>query len=181
MSKQSVILIVFLACILGGCTTYSTPRYSTSPANTLMLKSISGKLVNIGKFTSTMPNQNEAECFYIGPVAWVQGADGEPFSEYLRKALLEELRNASLFSTSASTTLRGNLDSIDVSISGGVWSIGLTVQSSNGRSISITEKYIFPSGIGTFACGQAAQSFLPAVQDLIGKLVRSQEFVDLLR
>ena len=61
------------------------------------------------------------------------------------------------------------------------WNLGLTVLSSNGKSITVIENYKFTSSFfGETACNQTAQALMPAVQNLIGKLTRSPQFINLL-
>ncbi len=116
-------------------------------------------------------------CRGVGPI---KTPDGEPFSEFVRKAFLDELKIASVYSASAPITLTGNLDSIDFSSASGGWNLALTVKSSNGKSLSVNESYAFTSSFyGETACNQTAQAFMPAVQNLVGKVVRSQEFLAL--
>jgi hypothetical protein len=66
-------------------------------------------------------------------------------------------------------------------LTGGSWDIGLKVNSSNGKSVSVSEHYEFNSGfIADTACKQTAEAYLPAVQNLIGKLVKAPEFKSLV-
>ncbi len=62
-------------------------------------------------------------------------------------------------------------------LTGGIWDIGLRVNSSNGKSNFVSEHYEFNSGFDALtACKQTAEAYLPAVQNLIGKLVKSADF-----
>ncbi|CAG9250964.1 hypothetical protein PCAR4_290075 [Paraburkholderia caribensis] len=65
----------------------------------------------------------------------------------------------------------------------GTWNPGLTVNSSNGHSVSVAEEaYSYNSSyFGETACNQTVQALMPAVQDLIAKLVHSPEFPTLLQ
>jgi hypothetical protein len=117
-------------------------------------------------------------CRGVGPI---KTPDGEPFSEYVRKAPLNELQNANAYSASAPVTITGNLDAIDFSSTVGSWNMALSVASSNGRSMAVYESYSFTSSFyGETACNQTAQALMPAVQNLIGKLVQSSEFIELV-
>jgi hypothetical protein len=59
----------------------------------------------------------------------------------------------------------------------GGWDLGLTLKSSNGRSLAVAEHYVFTSSwFGETACNQTAQAMMPAVQNLIGKAVKSPQF-----
>lgn len=172
MKKLLIVASVILA--LSGCSTYSTPRYSTSTDNIISLRSLAGKVVNVGPFTAKEPGLNEIMCRQSGPV---NTQDGEPFSEFIRKALIDELRMANVYSASAPVTLTGRLDNIDYDSNNGSWDLSLTIKSSNGKSVSLTEHYSYTTSfIGKTACAQAAQALVPATQNIIGKLVRSPEF-----
>lgn len=167
-----------IAALVSGCSTYSAARYSISTDNVVSLRSLNGKVLNVGPFTATAPGQREITCRGVGPI---KTPDGEPFSEYVRKALLDELRIANAYSATAPVTLTGNLDSIDFSSNSGNWNLSLTVKSSNGKSMSVSESFAYTTSFyGETACNQTAQALMPAVQDLVGKVVRSQDFTRLV-
>lgn len=91
--------------------------------------------------------------------------------------MLDELKISTIYSANAPVTLTGNLDAIDFSSASGSWNLALTLKSSNGKSISVAEQYAFTSSFyGETACNQTAQALMPAVQNLVGKAVRSPEF-----
>ena len=139
---------------------------------------MNGKTLNVGAFSSSIPGQKDILCWGIEPV---NTPDGEPFSNFVQKALLDELKIANVYSPSASVTITGNLDSIDFSSVNGSWNLALTVMASNGKSMSVSESYIYTSGVySATVCRQAAQAFMPAVQNLVGKVVRSPEFMALI-
>lgn len=172
MKRLAVVLPLLL--VLSGCSTYAAHRYSISADNVVALRALSGKMINVGTFTGTQPGQRDIMCRGVGPI---KAPDGEPFSEFVRRALMDELRIANVFSATAPVTLTGNLDRIDFSSASGNWNLALTVMSSNGKSTTVTEVYSYTSSwYGETACNQTAQALMPAVQNLIGKLVRSQEF-----
>lgn len=175
---KKLLVLSSIAMLASGCSTYSASRYSISTDNIVALRSLNGKTVNIGAFSASTPRQTEIMCRGVGPI---KTPDGEPFSEFVRKALLDELRIANTYSSSAPVTITGNLDAIDFSSSSGSWNLALTVRSSNGKSMSASENYGYTSSLyGETACNQTAQAFVPAVQNLIGKVVRSPEFVALV-
>ena len=171
------IALVGLTVLSSGCSTYSASRYSINSDNVVAMRTLNGKMINVGSFSATKAGEREIMCRGVGPI---KTPDGEPFSEFVRKAFLDELKIASVYSASAPITLTGNLDSIDFSSASGDWNLALTVKSSNGKSLSVNESYAFTSSFnGETACNQTAQAFMPAVQNLVGKVVRSQEFLAL--
>ncbi|MEW6119585.1 MAG: hypothetical protein AB1593_05820 [Pseudomonadota bacterium] len=108
------------------------------------------------------------------------------FEAYIQKALADELKVAGKFDEkSPKITLSGVVEQLAFSssrgLTGGSWDIGLRVTSSNGKSTFISEHYEFNSGfIADTACKQTAEAYYPAVQNLIGKLVKSPEFIGLV-
>lgn len=168
------LLFVSITMLVSGCSTYSATRYSISTDNVMALRLLNGKTVNVGAFSASTPGQNEIMCRGVGPI---KTPDGEPFAEFVRKAIIDELKIANIYSFSAPVTITGNLDAIDFSSASGNWNLALTVRASNGRSISVSESYGYTSSyFGETACNQTAQAFMPAVQNLVGKIVRSPEF-----
>lgn len=175
--KRFIPLVILLPIALG-CSTFSAMRYSVSADNIVTLRTLNGRTVNVGAFSAASPGQTEIMCRGVGPI---KTPDGEPFSEYVRKAILDDLRIANVYSESAPVTLTGHLEVIDFSSNSGEWNLSLTVKSSNGKSITITETYKYTTSFyGETACAQTAQALMPAVQNLVGKLFRSSEFKPLL-
>lgn len=172
---KSLVIGLSLFVLLSGCSTYAVSRYSISADNVVALRALNGKTISIGSFTSSTPGLNEIMCRGVGPI---KSPDGEPFSEFIRKALIDELKMANAYSSSSSITLTGNLDAIDFSSTSGSWHLALSIKSSNGKSMTATEEYSFKSSwYGEAACNQTAQALMPAVQNLVGKIVRSREFI----
>lgn len=180
---QQGLVLLLLVALLSGCSTYAASRYSISADNVVALRTLNGKTINVGVFTSFKPGLSQIMCRAVGPI---KTPDGEPFSEFIRKALVDELQMANVFSTTAPTTLTGNLEYIDFSsddgtVNNGTWEISLTVNSSNGNSIKVKEDYKYKTSFaGVTACNQTAQALMPAVQNLVGKIVRSPDFITLL-
>ena len=177
-AMKKLIILLSLVLVVSGCSTYASSRYSVSVDNVVALRTLNGKTINIGPFTSSTPGQSEIMCRAVGPI---KTPDGEPFSEFIRKAFVDELKMANAFSTSSPITLTANLDSIDFTSMSGAWNLVLTVKSSNGKSMVATEAYNFTSSYyGETGCNQTAQALMPAVQNLVGKIVRSNEFLALV-
>jgi hypothetical protein len=83
---------------------------------------------------------------------------GEPFSEFIRKARVDELKLANAFSPTAPVTLTGKLDQIDFDSGEGRWNLALTIKSSNGKFMVVTEDYFYKTSfVGETACNQTAQ------------------------
>ena len=135
------------------------------------MRSWDGIEVNVGEFTEASEMESPT-CNYKGPIETI---DGENYAEFIRKAFVSELKFAGKYEASAPLTISGRLDRIENStVTGTDWTITMTFWMSNGRSISLTEHYNYHgSVVGTVdsTCGASAAAFVPAVQNLIGKLV----------
>jgi hypothetical protein len=161
------------------CSSYAVTPYGVSVANVAALKQTSGQTVGVKLFTATGVSKTEINCRAVGPV---KTPDGQPFEEYIRKAFIDELKVADLYSESSPVTLGGNLDQIDFSSTSGNWVMGVTLKSSNGRSLAVTNTYSYETSfVGEKACALSAQAFGPAVQALVGKIVNDPEFAGLLK
>jgi len=165
--------------LLTGCSRYAVSRYGVSVTNVTALRQMDGAPVTVGKFSATGESKREITCRAVGPI---KTPDERPFEEYVRKALIDELQLAGLYSESAPVTLTGNLDKMDFSSTDGKWMMGMTVKSSNGRVLTVTNDHAYDTSfIGEKGCALTAQAFGPAVQTLIGKLVHHPDFPGLLR
>jgi hypothetical protein len=166
---------------LSACSTYMPQRYSISADNNVALKAIDAGNINVGPFTG--PAKFDNNCRAAGPIA---PPDNMSFEAYIQKALADELKVASKFDDKTpKVTLTGALEQLSFSssrgVTGGTWDIGLRVNSSNGKSTFVTEHYEFNSGfIADTACKQTAEAYYPAVQNLLGKLIKSPDFIGLV-
>lgn len=149
--------------------------------NVSALRSFRGNPVNVGPFTAAEPGRTRITCRGVGPI---KTPDGEPFEAFIRKALLDELMLAEVYSPTAPIILTGHVDALDFSsgITDSAWAIAVTLLSSNGKRLSVTERYVFTSSwYGETACNQTAQALMPAVQNVVEKIVQHPEFLGLLR
>ena len=93
----------------------------------------------------------------------------------------KQMKIADVYSDDAEVRLTGNLDQIDFSSASGKWTLGVTLNSSNGNLLSVTEDYEFTTSFyGETACNQTGQALMPAVQNVITKLVSHPEFTTLV-
>ena len=163
---------------VSGCSTYSVNRYAVSVDNITSLKNIADSNINVGAFNTAGESKTSIMCRGVGPI---KTPDGQSFENFIRKAFIDELTMAGVHDQNAPVTLTGTLDSIDFSSASGSWDIAMTLKSSNGNSISVTESYSYTSSFyGETACNQTAQALMPAVQNLIGKIVQNERFPQLL-
>ena len=177
MRRLLILLVALAAC--AGCSTFDVGRYGVSVENNAALKKLGAQKVTVGTFTATESGKNEIPCRGVGPI---QTPDRRAFEDYIRQALIDELTVAELFAQSAPVTLTGKLDKIDFDSMKGLWFIDLTLTSSNGQSLSASEKYSYEfTYVGETACARTAKYFVPAVQVLIGKIVHDPKFAELLK
>jgi hypothetical protein len=176
-------IVVLSLAALTGCESMVAPRYSVNADNNVAIKALAVGGVSVGKFSG--PANFDPNCRLVGAL---QTADGLTHTQYLRRAFEEEFKLAGIYATSAPrVVLSGRVTNMEFSstssraVTGGVWTIELTLTSSNGATMSAAEKYEFTSGfIAQTACKQTAEAFTPAVQNLVGKFVRSPEFARLV-
>lgn len=179
--KKSIVAIP-LAVLLTACSTYTAPRYAINADTNVALKALGATNVAVGSFSG--PASFDSSCRAAGPLA---PPDGMTHTDYLRKALEDELKVAGAYAASSPrVTLSGNVNILEFSssrgLTGGSWDIDLTLKSSNGKSMRAFERYEFESGFAAItACKQTAEAYMPTVQNLIAKIVRSPEFKDLIQ
>jgi hypothetical protein len=172
-----LLLIVTVALILAGCETPTTQRYSVSPNNDQVIRTLNTNGVGVGPFTGA--RSFDLKCREVGAL---EVADGMTHVEYIQHAFEDELKVAGAFATaSPRVSLTGLIDRLEFSstrgLTGGSWNIDLTLASSNGKVLKVSEYYEFKSGFsGMEACRNTAEAFLRAVQDLVGKAVGSPDF-----
>jgi hypothetical protein len=181
------IAIIFSACLLGACSSnYVSPRYSISADNNMALKSVGVSNISVGHFSMSAPHFDNS-CRMKGAIL---PSDNLSYESYIQKALSDELKVAGVYDAKMSgIVLSGAIEQFSVTTapttgslsSGGAvsgsWDISLRINSSNGKTSRVTESYEFKSGLlSSDACQHAADALLPAVQDLISKLVTSNEF-----
>ena len=166
------LLFVALALFVAGCETYSAPRYGMSADNIVALKSLAPSRIAVGAFTEA---QKFADgCRAAGPIT---ASDGMGFAAYIRKAFVDELKIAGVYADSGTVTLTGTVDKLTFSSTVAYWDIGLTVRSSNGRSVSVEEHYVFDGAFAAVtACKRVADAYFPAVQNTLQKLIASPDF-----
>lgn len=168
---------VIAALSVSACSTYMPQRYSINADTNVALKAMDSGPINVGAFKG--PASFDNSCRAAGPIA---PPDNMSFEAYIQKALTDELKVAGKFDdTAPKVTLSGTVEQLAFSssrgLTGGTWDIGVRIESSNGKSTLVSEHYEFNSGfIADTACKQTAEAYLPAVQNLIGKLVKAPDF-----
>jgi hypothetical protein len=138
--------------------------------------------VGVGTFAG--PTDFNANCRALGAL---QVADGLSHTQYIQKAFEDEFKVAGAFAPSSPrVTLTGKVERLEFSstraLTGGSWTIDLSLASSNGKSLRVNEYYEFSSGFAApEACRNTADAFSRAIQNLVGKTVRNPEFASLIK
>jgi hypothetical protein len=178
---RNISAAICAALLLSACETPTTQRYSISADNNIAAKSLGKTGIGIAAFAP--PAQFDPNCRALGPL---QVADGLDHTQYIQKAFEDELKIAGVYAAAgARVTLAGKVDKLEFSssraLTGGSWTIDLSLRSSNGRSITVNEYYEFNSGfIATEACRNTAEAYSRAVQNLIGKTFKDARFRSLV-
>ncbi|MDQ2652729.1 MAG: hypothetical protein M3Z20_06745 [Chloroflexota bacterium] len=179
---KKVLALAVLSLAMAACETPTAQRYSISADNNSAIKALSVTSVGFRSFTG--PEKFNATCRALGPI---KVADGLSHTQYIQKAFEDEFKIAGAHAQDRvpQTTLGGVVTKLDFSSSQGLtrgfWDIDLTLESSNGRTLSVSEHYEFDTGfIANEACRNTAEAFTRAVQNLVGKAVRTPDFKGLL-
>src|SRR5690625_7659363 len=86
---KRIILLAAMSVFATGCSTYATDRYTISMDNVVALRSLNGQTINVGEFSASAPDKRSIVCRSVGPI---KTPDVETYSEFIRKAVLDELR-----------------------------------------------------------------------------------------
>lgn len=178
MKKNILMFVALLA--LSACSTMQPPRYAVSVDNVQKLKSFVGAKVQVTSLNE--PESFSSNCRLMGPI---EPADGLTIAQFVAKALNDEFKMAEIYSED-SVKITGGISKIEFSsisgVTNGYWDIGLELKSSNGQSLSVSNKYSFKSGFDAItACNATADALSPAVQDLIKVTVNDPSFPSLLK
>lgn len=180
MIKVAFVIIGLM--VLSGCNTFSPPHYFSEKENVIGLQKINISDISLASFTG--PTKFDDACRAVGKISPDQNTT---FADYIQEAFAEELKQAGLYSNKKPPrfTLTGRINSLSFSttkgIYGGVWDIDLTLNSSNGQSMSISEHLEFQGDFNPMiACNRTIEAFPMLVRNLIGNIVYSSEFKTLI-
>jgi len=180
--KPHLIILLAATFALTACETPTTQRYAISPDNNQAIKSLATSGVGFATFVG--PAEFGSACRALGPL---QVADGLTHTQYIRKAFEDEFKVAGAHAQStARVTVGGKVDRLEFNtmraVTGGSWTIDVTLSSSNGRTMKLGEYYEFNSGfVANEACRNTAEAFSRAVQNLVGKAVKDPAFAQLVQ
>jgi hypothetical protein len=175
-------LITAGALLMSGCAN-KVPNYSNSPQNMRAVKNVaaSSSAINIGKFTASNEGESKVMCRLATPIGT---PDGVTFAKYIEDALSTELEMGNMIDPKSKITITGNLDSLYGStvLGNAYWEFKVKVTSTNGKSFDVTSRYDYESSFTAYsACSEMQRSYLPAVQELVNKIVTNPQFPELLK
>ena len=175
------IIVAVSVLVLSACS-YLPQRYIVSADNTEALKKIGVGNINVGLFTKTAEFNNS--CRVVAGV--VEKPDNTGFEGYIQKALVEELKRAGMFDDKTpKIILSGVVEKLSLSTWRTIylsnWDIGVRLNSSNGKTVYITQHYEFNAGPNNLAdCQKIADQYMFAVQKTLNKLITAPEFQSLV-
>lgn len=180
--KPLLIILSFAAMsTLQGCA-HVADRYSPSADGVEAARRYQGTPINVGTFkTAQGVAATEVSCAAAGIVL----ADGVSFADYIRSALVADLKMAGAYSAASPITITGKIERLEVDVSVlsmmGEWQITLTV-SGPTHSFAVSENYQFQAQSMTMTrCDGSARRFNSAVQNLVAKVLASPEFMSMVR
>jgi len=94
---RGVLMVVAALTLLTGCASFDVGRYGVSVENATALKKLNAQKVDVGPFTAA-ESRTEIPCRAVGPITT---PDKQPFEQYIRKALIDELTVSDVFVDSA--------------------------------------------------------------------------------
>ncbi len=180
--KKSLLLsssIVLAAFLFTGCG-IKTGEYNVSADNVQTLKDYKELKLDVSNFTATNSGESSVMCRLAETISTPKG---EPFSDYIKEALISELKMAGVYEKNSELKISGNLNKIYGSTMFGnaYWEINVTITSSNGKSITVNTKRDYPSSyLASTACNNMGTSFAPTIKQLIGDIVNHKDFSELL-
>lgn len=173
-------LVVLLAISLSGCS-HVAERYQPSTNNLAALRAIAPAKISVGRFTEAPTvAKHEVGCGANS----ISPPDGQSFAEYVRAALISELRLAGIYSETSSSALSGQLTEVSLDSSPfaatATWILALELQG-NGKTVAAADQYSFRSTtMNTTSCEASTRRLHDAVQNVVSKAIQDRGFPGLL-
>jgi hypothetical protein len=174
------LILIAILLLSSGCA-YTTPRYSISANSVEAIRTLqrqNNQRINIGSFTSRELD-NSHICRLAGPI---EIPDNKSFASFIEDAITSELKIAEAYDAKSPNVLTAALLTSDFSsgMTDGEWFIKMEFAKADGRKFAVESTYKFDGNFaGDQACTKVAMFFPNAVQDLISKLVASNDFRDM--
>jgi hypothetical protein len=168
------------ALLLSGCATLTPASYMVSPESKAELQKFTGSRITVDSIEG--PVQFNAMCRGVGDI---RIPDNMTIGQFIAKGFNDELRFAGVQGMDGAH-LKGKVTRAEFSSSAalmnGWWELGVTLESANGKSISVMHRYDFESGfVGVSACNNTSTALGPATQALVREVVADPRFAALVR
>jgi len=181
--KKSLLLsssLILATILFTGCG-IKTSEYNVSADNVQTLRDYKELKLDVSNFTATNSGESSVMCRLAETISTPKG---ESFSDYIKEALISELKMAGVYDKNSELKISGNLNKIYGSTMFGnaYWEINVAVSSTNGKSITVNTKRDYPSSyLASTACNNMGTSFAPTIKQLIGDIINHKDFSELLR
>lgn len=175
VSSVALATLLFTGCGI------KTSEYNVSADNVSALRDHKELKLDVGNFTASNASENSVMCRLAETVSTPKG---EPFSEYIKEALLSELKMAGVYDKNSDLKISGNVNKVYGSSMFGnaYWEINVTITSTNGKTITVNTRRDYPSSyLASTACNNMGTSFSPTIKQLIGEIVNHKDFSELLK
>ncbi len=173
-------LLGLLLFLFAGCG-IKIQEYHSSADNIVELRKYSTKIA-VGNFNANNAGESHILCRLAETIST---PSGEPFSEYIRKALIDELKMAGLYDENSIIVIVGNLNNIYGSsmLGNAYWEFDVTLtQKDTNKTFNIKSKIDYPSAYLAFtACTNMATTLNKGVKELIYKIITHKEFVNIMQ
>ena len=173
------LLSVSVFCAITTACAHVSPTYTASDVNVAEIKQLASGTMNkisVGDFTADKDVPSSIICRGEGPVS---APDKKNFEQFIKDALVKELKIANLLNEASDRKLAATLNKIDFSsaMSGGTWDITMTFSAKAVDPFVIKITYPFESSfVATIACEQVAKALPFATQKLINELIKHPSF-----
>jgi hypothetical protein len=183
---RKIIFFVLAAsglAIFSGCSN-KVATYANSPQNVRAVKELAASektMVAVAPFTAQNEGESKVMCRIATPVGT---PDGITFAKYIEDALILELEIGNMYDPKSNTKITAYLEKVYGStvIFNAYWEFKAKVSSSNGKSFDVESKYDYESSyLASSACSEMQRSYMPAVQQLVNKIITDPKFKELLK
>lgn len=163
--------------VIPGVRTYTLPTYTAHVPNVLYLADLKHSVseIAVAGIDASEPGRRRMACRGSFPI-WAP--NNTTFEALLRESLITELRTANLYSTNASTTLKGTIEELDfASFGSGKWTIRASFSFNDKPPFLVVHEHRFPVDPGAAdSCQQVVDAFYPLVAGFLRNLYSHPNF-----
>jgi hypothetical protein len=170
-------LLLLMVLAASGCSN-GVSAYSLGIENQTALKASTAQGAKANVVVTRIGGEAKpGMCRAVGPVDL---PSGDTYESYLQKAIRSELQVAGIQDEGSANTITVELQSVEFStaLGGGYWAFNAKVKDAKGNASDVNTKYDYdPSFLGSQACQQVAQVFVPGAQKFVGDVFKSPTFI----